>query len=45
MVEHCVPKGVREMPIRAYLARAYPMLAGWALRDALKKRDVRVNGR
>ena len=45
MVEHCVPKGVREMPIRAYLSRAYPMLAGWALRDALKKRDVRVNGR
>lgn len=45
MVEHCVPKGVREMSIRASLARAYPMLAGWALRDALKKRDVRVNGR
>ena len=44
MVEHRVPEGVREMPLRAYLARAYPMAPGWALRDAWKRRDVRVNG-
>ena len=44
MKEHYVPASVAEMPIKAYLMRAYPMLPEWAVRDALKKRDVRING-
>lgn len=44
MKVHTVPDGVQSMALARYLSRAYPMLPGFALRDALKKRDVRVNG-
>jgi len=44
MLRHIVPPGVDVMPLRRYLARAFPAMPGWVVREALKKRDVRVNG-
>lgn len=44
MISHRVPASVGPMPLERYLRRAWPLLPGHALRDALKKRDVRVNG-
>ena len=44
MTEHTIPQGVPAMPLERYLRRAWPLLPGRVLRDALKKRDVRVNG-
>lgn len=44
MREHLVEDGVRDTPVFAYLRRAFPLLPAFALREALKKRDVRVNG-
>lgn len=44
MTEHIIPRGVPAMPLEKYLKRAWPMLPGRVLRDALKKKDVRVNG-
>lgn len=44
MTEHIVPDGVRRMPVAQYLRRAYPLLPGWVLREAFKRRGVRVNG-
>ncbi|MDO4357462.1 MAG: RluA family pseudouridine synthase [Clostridia bacterium] len=41
---HVVPEGVRPMPLSKYLTRAWPMLPGWVIRDAMKQRSVRVNG-
>lgn len=44
MIEHIVPEGVRPLPLERYLRRAWPMLPGHVFRDALKRRDVRLNG-
>ena len=44
MIAHTVPEGVRPLPLEKYLRRAWPMLPGHVIRDALKKRDVRLNG-
>ena len=44
MTVHTVPAGVPEMPLERYLKRAWPLVPPRVLRDALKKRDVRVNG-
>ena len=44
MIEHIIPGGVAPMPLERYLKRAWPMLPGRVLRDALKKKDVRING-
>ena len=44
MTTHTVPAGVGEMPLERYLRRAWPLVPGRVFRDALKKRDVRVNG-
>ena len=44
MTEHRVPESVGAMPLPRYLARAWPLLPGWALRQAVKKRDIRLNG-
>ena len=41
---HTVPEGVQSMPLGKYLMRAWPMMPGWVVRDALKQRSVRVNG-
>ena len=44
MTAHTVPAGAPAMPLEKYLRLAWPMLPARILRDALKRRDVRVNG-
>ncbi len=44
MFQHRIPDGVQPTGLARYLSRAWPLAPGRALRDALKKRDVRVNG-
>lgn len=44
MTVHHVPEGLPPMPLERYLKRAWPMLPGRILRDALKRRDARING-
>ena len=44
MTEHTIPAGVPAMPLEKYLKRAWPLLPGRVLRDALKRKDIRVNG-
>lgn len=44
MTGHIIPASVPPMPLERYLKRAWPMLPGRILREALKKRDVRVSG-
>ena len=44
MTGHVVPAGVPAMPLERYMRRAWPLIPGRVLRDALKRRDVRVNG-
>ena len=44
MIEHIIPANVPPTPLEKYLRRAWPLMPGRVLRDALKKRDVRVNG-
>ena len=44
MLQHTIPDGVRALSLSRYIARAWPLLPGWALRDAFKRRDIKVNG-
>lgn len=44
MTGHVVPAGVPRMPLERYMRRAWPLIPGRVLREALKKKDVRVNG-
>ena len=44
MTLHRVPDGVPPTPLERYLRRAWPLLPGRVLRQALKDRDVKVNG-
>ena len=44
MTLHRVPANVWPMPLERYVRRAWPLLPGHVLRDALKKKDIRVNG-
>ena len=44
MTGHRVPEGAPAMPLGRYIRRAWPLLPGHVLRDALKRRDVRLNG-
>ena len=44
MTLHRVAEGLGPTPLEKYLRRAWPMTPGHVFRDALKKRDVRVNG-
>ena len=44
MIEHWIPAGVSPMALERYVKRAWPMLPGCVLRQAMKRRDVRVNG-
>ena len=44
MTAHQVPPGAPAMPLERYLRRAWPLLPGRVLREALKRKDVRVNG-
>lgn len=41
---HTVPEGVAKQPVAKYLQRAWPMLPGWVIRDAMKTKSVRING-
>ncbi len=42
---HTVPQGVSQTPLKTYLTRAFPTWPGWLLRETLKKKDVRINGK
>jgi 16S rRNA U516 pseudouridylate synthase RsuA-like enzyme len=44
MTTHVVPDSVQEITLARYLSRAWPMTPAWVFREALKKKDVRVNG-
>lgn len=44
MIAHQIPDGVRPLGLARYLSRAWPLLPQRAIREALKKKDVRVNG-
>lgn len=43
MLRHTVPGGV-SMPLEKYIRRAWPMLPAHAIRDLLKRRDVKRSG-
>ena len=43
MIRHTVPGGV-SMPLEKYIRRAWPMLPNHAVRDLMKKRDVKRDG-
>ena len=44
MIRHEVSAAVKAEELSRYLRRAWPLLPGHALRDILKRRDVRING-
>lgn len=44
LLNHTVPYGIQSMSLNAYLKRAYPRIAPFALREAIAARDVRING-
>lgn len=44
MMMHIVPDGVQATPLARYLSRAWPALPAHVIREALRNRDVRVNG-
>ncbi len=44
MTVHRVPDGVQATLLARYLSRAWPSMPGHVIRDALKRRDIRVNG-
>ena len=44
MIRSIVPENGGGMTVSKYIARAFPLLPGFAIRNALKKKDVRING-
>lgn len=44
MIDHEIPSGIQRLPIRRYIERAWPMMPTRVMADALKRRDIRVNG-
>lgn len=44
MIRHVVPDPVAGMPLEKYIRRAWPMLPNHAVRDLMKKRDVKRGG-
>ncbi len=44
MLHSVVPEKIDGMKISRYIERAWPLIPGFAVRAALKKRDVRING-
>lgn len=44
MLDHVIPASVPEMSLSRYITRAWPLLPSWVLREAFKRRDIRVNG-
>ena len=45
MIVSKVPEKAGGMPVSKYLLRAYPLLKSFVIRDALKKKDLRINGK
>ncbi|MEG0768029.1 MAG: hypothetical protein RR482_09960, partial [Clostridia bacterium] len=45
MLAHHVPEQVLPMRVDRYLERLLPQTPGWLLRQTLKARDVKCNGR
>ncbi|MBR3928446.1 MAG: RluA family pseudouridine synthase [Clostridia bacterium] len=44
MISSIVPENGGGMTVSKYLSRAFPLLPGFCVRNALKKKDVRING-
>ncbi len=44
MIRSVVPENGGGMTVSRYLSRAFPLLPGFCIRNALKKKDVRING-
>ena len=44
MIRSIVPENGGGMTVSKYIARAFPLLPGFAIRNALKKKDVRITG-
>ena len=44
MTKHRVPETLTPVRLSRYLSRAWPLTPDWVFRDALRKRDVRVDG-
>jgi len=44
VIQHTIPDGIPAMPLERYLKRAWPMLPKHALRELLKRRDVKRGG-
>lgn len=44
MLVNEAPGGINRMPAGRYVRRAWPMIPAHALRDAFKRRDVKING-
>ncbi len=44
MKKHTVPPLSAPMPLGKYLSRAFPRIPLWRIREALKRRDLRIDG-
>ena len=44
MKKHTVPPLSAPMALGRYLSRAFPRIPGWRIREALRKKDVRIDG-
>ena len=44
MIEHIIPINIKNITLVRYIARAWPLIPGHVIRDAFKKRDIKVNG-
>lgn len=44
MIRHTIPSAVAALPLEKYVRRAWPMLPNHAVRDLMKKRDVKRGG-
>lgn len=44
MIRHTIPAAVSALPLEKYIRRAWPMLPAHAVRDLMKKRDVKRGG-
>ncbi|MBQ9856465.1 MAG: RluA family pseudouridine synthase [Clostridia bacterium] len=45
MIQSVVPENGGGMTVSKYLCRAFPLLPGFCVRNALKKKDIRINGK
>lgn len=45
MIQHKVPMSIPTLPLEKYIARAWPMLPGRAIRELMQRRDVKRGGK